>query len=307
MSTRYLPAFSILSRKRSRNRAPAPSRSRRSAPGCRCRCRHGPDRSRSAGANRRAALLSSRSTRRSGASGGRLLSAVVRMNASRSVAASSSTSRAGCSLAASSTNALSIRAGRARSITMREPPCITRPKRKALISPRPVSPALRGNWNVTCGMSMTTRYGLASVNARMSMVLSRSTTKRVCVSSPATRTSFATGRSFGARVGGPSTGPPAANAAPSRTALKRTAKPVRWTMNISAPPEPILLQYGGAVNHILIGAFAISAALSMPAMEQPDFSRGRGRNRQETQSLARTRWSDLATSSALANALHRPY
>ena len=46
-------------------------------------------------------------------------------------------------VAASSTKALSIRAGRARSMTMREPPGITRPKRNALIRPRPRLPGLR--------------------------------------------------------------------------------------------------------------------------------------------------------------------
>ena len=47
--------------------------------------------------------------------------------------------------------------GRARSMTMREPPCMTRPNRNALIRPRPASPVLDGSRNVTCGMSMTTR------------------------------------------------------------------------------------------------------------------------------------------------------
>ena len=54
----------------------------------------------------------------------------------------------------------SIRTGLARSKTIREPPCITRPKRKALIRPRPLSPVFGGSRNTTCGMSRTTPIGI---------------------------------------------------------------------------------------------------------------------------------------------------
>ena len=70
-------------------------------------------------------------------------SAILRRKLSRSVAARSSTSRAGSPSAASTTKALSTRTGLATSSTMREPPGITRPKRKALIRPRPRLAGLR--------------------------------------------------------------------------------------------------------------------------------------------------------------------
>jgi hypothetical protein len=143
---------------------------------------------------------------------------MARMNASRSTAARSSTSRAGWSLFDSSTNAFSIRAGLARSMTMREPPCMTRPKRNALIRPRPFSPVRAGNWKATCGMSMTTRYGLASVKARISTLWVKSTTSRVWFSSPPTRTALATGKSPGARLCGP--------VAPARSGAQRPPRTV---------------------------------------------------------------------------------
>src|ERR1700730_6174084 len=50
-------------------------------------------------------------------------------------------------------------------------------------------------------MSITTREGSAKVKARMSILRERSTTSRVCLSSPASRASLATGRAPAA-VGG---------------------------------------------------------------------------------------------------------
>ena len=67
---------------------------------------------------------------------GRFSAASAFMKLSRSVAARSTTSRAGWPAAASITKALSIRTGLPTSITMREPPCMTRPKRNALTRPR---------------------------------------------------------------------------------------------------------------------------------------------------------------------------
>ncbi len=57
----------------------------------------------------------------------RLATARSRIKLSRSTAARSSTMRAGWPSAASSTNAFSTRTGPLVSMTMREPPCITRP------------------------------------------------------------------------------------------------------------------------------------------------------------------------------------
>ena len=69
----------------------------------------------------------------------------------------SSTRRAGWPSAGSTTNARVTRTGPVTSITMRERPFITRPKRNALTTPRPCSPVRGGNWKLTWGMSITTR------------------------------------------------------------------------------------------------------------------------------------------------------
>jgi len=112
----------------------------------------------------------------------------------RSVSSNSSTSRAGWPEAASSTAALVILAGPVRSNTIREPPGMTRPYRNAFTRPRPEVPMPARSWKVTCGISRTTRYGSANVNARKRTALSRSRTKRVCLLSPASRASDAIGK-----------------------------------------------------------------------------------------------------------------
>src|SRR5258708_37564047 len=102
---------------------------------------------------------------------------------------------------------------------------------------------------------MMTRYGLASVKARISIFWLMSTTIRVSVSSPPSRTSVATGNSLDASTGTPEPGAPAAPAPhgkPSRTAPTKTnGLAARTDIEFRAlrtPPYPIK---GGIVNHHL--------------------------------------------------------
>ena len=83
-------------------------------------------------------------TRSAAAPAGRVSSSARRKKVSRSVLASSIDMRAGPPGDASATDAASMRAGLVKSTTMRDPPAMTRPKRNALIRPRPTSPVFVG-------------------------------------------------------------------------------------------------------------------------------------------------------------------
>ncbi len=107
----------------------------------------------------------------------------------------SSTSRAGWPSDASSTKAFSTRTGPVTSSTMREPPGITSPKRKALTRPRPRSPVLGGNWKRHLRQVDHDPVRIGEREGAHLDLRERSTTKRVCLASPPTRTSVATGES----------------------------------------------------------------------------------------------------------------
>src|SRR6516164_5856571 len=94
----------------------------------------------------------------------------------------------------------------------------------------------------------------------MSILWLKSTIRRVCVSSPPSRTSLATGKSLGALAGAadgpmrsaadapPKTSPP--KRSPLRTiALKGKARILTRT-DMGGPYEPVVLHYGGAVNKL---------------------------------------------------------
>src|SRR6516165_5853872 len=104
----------------------------------------------------------------------------------------------------------------------------------------------------------------------MSILWLKSTIRRVCVSSPPSRTSLATGKSLGALAGAadgpmrsaadapPKTSPP--KRSPLRTiALKGKARILTRT-DMGGPYEPVLLHYGGAVNPNLPRRLAVPAA-----------------------------------------------
>ena len=159
MSTRYLPVFSRRSRKRwaksstiSFSNSPLGALVPLSMP---------PWPGSSATSGRGSLLFASGPLARgSSARLSRLSRSIRRKKLSRSVAARSSTRRAGAPSAASMTKAFSMRAGLVRSKTRREPPCMTRPKRNALIRPRPLSPAFGGSWKVTWGISSDDPIGI---------------------------------------------------------------------------------------------------------------------------------------------------
>src|SRR6516164_3490788 len=99
----------------------------------------------------------------------------------------------------------------------------------------------------------------------MSILWLKSTIRRVCVSSPPSRTSLATGKSLGA-LGGAADGPmrSAADAPPKTSplrtiALKGKARILTRT-DMGGPCEPVLLHYGGAVNPNLPRRLAVPAA-----------------------------------------------
>ena len=132
---------------------------RRSPPRCRYRCRHGRDRSRRSAADRRVA----RRSRSHGGRRARLRRRGFRAPASRMKALAVDRGeiehqprRLACRGIEHERLVDPHRLGRRR-CTMREPPCMTRPKRNALTRPRPASPVLGGSWKVTCGRSITTR------------------------------------------------------------------------------------------------------------------------------------------------------
>ena len=184
------------------------------------------------------------------------------------------TRRAGWSLAASITNAFSTRAGRARSMTMREPPCMTRPKRNALIRPRPGLPGLGREPEGDLRHVHHHPIGIGEREGAHVDLLAQ--IDRPCASGcrrrraaprspPAHHSTAGTG---GAAVPGRS----AADAPPRTIAPKRNAKLVARTDMVFQPCELVLLQYGGTVNPNLTrnrpdggGAGAFPLLLSLPS------------------------------------------
>src|SRR5215831_7344216 len=103
----------------------------------------------------------------------------------------------------------------------------------------------------------------------MSTFWLKSTIRRVCVSSPPSRTSLATGKSLGALASAPDgpmrsaadappkTGPP--NRSPLRTIAPNRQGRIVTRTDMGGPCEPVLLHYGGAVNPNLLRRLAVPA------------------------------------------------
>jgi hypothetical protein len=115
------------------------------------------------------------------------------------------------------------------------------------------------------------------VKLRMSILRLKSMIRRVCVSSPPSRTSLATGKSATAPIGGPDAPVRSAAEAPPRTAApkRQTKIAARTNMALSAPAK-VLLHYGGAVNSNLKCAVAAAPKPSGAPLPLPIASPNKG-------------------------------
>src|SRR6516164_4042458 len=104
---------------------------------------------------------------------------------------------------------------------------------------------------------MTTRYGFANAKARKSIFWLKSTTKRVCASSPASRISLAIGKSLAMRDGGAGATAGSPAQAPPRTIVPNTIARLaaRTDMECASPLGALLAHYGRTVNPDLNGNF----------------------------------------------------